>query len=58
MKDKRRQHKHTEPRETCAVSAANKKTWQDPKLAFVQPKLTKHGSVKELTGGFFGTFNP
>jgi hypothetical protein len=36
-----------------------KKSWQEPKLAFVEPKLTKHGTLKEVTGqGFFGGFTP
>ncbi len=37
-----------------------KKPWEEPKLAFVEPKLTKHGDIKGLTGedGFFGTFSP
>ena len=37
---------------------AGKKVWEEPKLEFVEPKLTKHGPVKKLTGGFFGTFSP
>ena len=40
-----------------AATAASKKDWQDPKLVFVEPKLTKHGAVKDLTGGFFGSFS-
>jgi hypothetical protein len=38
-----------------------KKKWQQPRLAFVEPKLTKHGNLKELTAqftGFFGNFSP
>jgi hypothetical protein len=34
-----------------------KKTWEEPKLTFVEPKLTKHGSLQEITG-FFGAFSP
>jgi hypothetical protein len=36
----------------------DKKPWQEPKLAFVEPKLTKHGALEEVTGqdGFFGGF--
>ena len=34
----------------------DKKPWQEPKLAFVEPKLTKHGKLKEVTG-FFGGFS-
>jgi hypothetical protein len=37
----------------------DKPRWQEPKLAFVEPVLTKDGDVGELTGeGFFGTFVP
>ena len=35
----------------------SKKPWEEPKLAFVEPKLTKHGDLKNLTG-FFGSFSP
>ena len=35
-----------------------KKPWQDPKLAFVEPKLTKQGELLEVTGQFFGAFTP
>jgi len=35
----------------------SKKPWEEPKLDFVEPKLTKHGDLKNLTG-FFGTFSP
>jgi hypothetical protein len=36
----------------------NKKKWQEPKLNFVEPKLTKHGKLDEVTGQFFGAFSP
>jgi hypothetical protein len=35
-----------------------KAPWQEPKLAFVEPKLTPHGELKHVTGAFFGTFTP
>ena len=35
----------------------SKKPWEEPKLDFVEPKLTKHGDLKNLTG-FFGPFSP
>ncbi len=35
-----------------------KSAWVDPKLEFVEPKLTRHGELERLTGGFFGTFSP
>jgi len=39
-------------------SSTGKKEWQEPKLAFVKPKLTKHGKLEEVTGQFFGAFSP
>jgi hypothetical protein len=39
-------------------SAGSKKKWQEPKLGFVKPKLTKHGKLEEVTGQFFGAFSP
>ena len=51
--------------ETGAPSAlpADRKPWQEPKLAFIEPKLTKHGDLERVTGkqkrtGFFGEFSP
>jgi hypothetical protein len=35
-----------------------KKAFDEPKLIFVEPKLTKHGDATKITGGFFGTFVP
>ena len=33
--------------------------WHEPKLVFVEPKLTPHGELKHVTGApFFGTFTP
>jgi hypothetical protein len=32
--------------------------WQEPKLTFVEPTLTPHGELADVTGGFFGTFTP
>ena len=46
-----------EGQESAPSSSLGKKTWQEPKLAFVKPKLTKHGNLKEVTG-FFGGFSP
>jgi hypothetical protein len=39
-------------------SPEGKKKWQEPKLRFVKPKLTKHGKLEEVTGQFFGAFSP
>ena len=48
------------PTNASSSSAADgKEPWQEPKLSFVEPKLTKHGSLEEVTGeGFFGGFTP
>jgi hypothetical protein len=37
-----------------------KQPWQEPKLAFIEPRLTNHGRLKDITGqeGFFGGFSP
>ena len=43
----------------CVSSSPEaKKRWQEPKLTFVEPKLTKHGKLEEVTGQFFGAFSP
>ena len=39
-------------------SRDGKKKWQEPKLTFIKPKLTKHGKLEEVTGQFFGAFSP
>ena len=42
--------------------AASRKTqWEEPKLDYVEPKLTEHGNLEKVTGsknGFFGQFSP
>jgi hypothetical protein len=43
--------------ETAAAPVPDKQPWQEPRLAFVEPKLTQHGALQEVTG-FFGTFTP
>ena len=44
--------------ESAPSSSGGKKRWQEPKLDFVKPKLTKHGKLEEVTGQFFGAFSP
>ena len=39
-------------------SSENKKEFTEPKLKFVEPKLTKQGDATKITGQFFGTFTP
>lgn len=31
---------------------------EEPKLDFVEPKLTQQGVLKDITAGFFGSFSP
>ena len=50
-------HAQEEPGATGAPSP-DKMPWQEPKLTFVEPTLTTHGELTEVTGGFFGTFTP
>ncbi len=40
------------------TSAGGKKKWQEPKLGFVKPKLTKHGKLEEVTGQFLALLVP
>ena len=40
------------------LKAGDRAPWQEPRLKFIEPKLAERGSVKDLTGGFFGTFRP
>ena len=35
-----------------------KKEFKEPKLKFIEPKLTNHGDATKITGSFFGTFTP
>lgn len=35
-----------------------RKDWQEPKLTFVEPVLTPHGTLTSVTGTFFGAFSP
>ena len=47
---------HDKPR--VQTGEETKVNWQDPKLSYVQPKLTRQGDFNDLTAGFFGTFIP
>jgi len=41
------------------TAESEKKEFREPKLKFIEPKLTKHGDATKITGnGFFGTFTP
>jgi hypothetical protein len=44
---------------SVAPSAPGKTPWQEPKLTFIEPKLTAHGTLQEVTGqSFFRQFSP
>ena len=54
------QQQPEEDRPAVAAPPA-KAPWHEPKLVFVEPKLTPHGELKHVTGangGFFGSFTP
>jgi hypothetical protein len=57
MEQKNSQRPRREETQVSEQPAA-KRQWQEPKLAFIKPKLTKHGELKEVTAGFFGGFSP
>ena len=40
-----------------ADQAPAKPAFEEPKLAFIEPKLTPRGDLREVTG-FLGTFSP
>ena len=42
------------------TSPRDKAPWREPKLSFVEPKLTRHGKVEDITlaNGFLGAFSP
>jgi hypothetical protein len=35
-----------------------RREFEEPKLEFIEPKLTDHGDLTRVTHGFFGTFVP
>jgi hypothetical protein len=44
----------------AAETVSGLQPWEEPKLTFIEPTLTKHGRLEEVTGqgGFFGGFTP
>lgn len=58
MKKKINRPEQREPQGSLPSFPEGKKKWQEPKLVFVKPKLTKHGRLDEVTGQFFGAFTP
>jgi len=55
--EKKRISRAQNRKENPSPATNDKKPWQEPKVLFVEPKLTKHGELKELTG-FFGSLSP
>ena len=43
--------------EASRVGAGNA-PWQEPKLTFIEPTLTTHGRLEDVTAGYFGGFTP
>ena len=41
-----------------ACRSTRKPEWVEPRLEFVEPRLTMHGDLQRVTGAFFGTFSP
>jgi len=56
MKEKTNQ-KHPKQKKVVEKSQS-RKYFSEPKLTFIKPKLTKQGSVAEITGQFIGSFHP
>jgi hypothetical protein len=44
--------------ERASQPPSPKQAWVTPRLAFVEPRLTKHGELTKVTGAFFGAFSP
>jgi hypothetical protein len=50
--------KTTQGTETSATPSQPKESeWVEPKLTYLEPKVTEHGELKDVTG-FLGTFSP
>lgn len=54
----RRSREETQKDDATAPDAGGRRPWVTPKLVFVDPKLTSHGDLTQVTGGFFGAFSP
>ena len=62
MERKKRMSEEKQEEKGTSPISQDKKPWEEPKLAFVEPRLTKHGKLEKITGhpndGFFGPFSP
>jgi hypothetical protein len=54
--DARVDHQHEADPRNDAAAPKPREDWQEPKLTFVEPKLTSHGPLTSVTGQFFGAF--
>jgi hypothetical protein len=43
---------------TADGASGGQQPWEEPRLTFIEPKLTKHGKLEEMTAAFFGGFTP
>jgi hypothetical protein len=43
---------------SAASQSSARQAWVAPKVTFVEPKLTNHGPLTDVTGAFFGGFSP
>lgn len=39
-------------------TSQTRKPYTEPKLTFIEPKLTKYGDATTITNSFMGTFSP
>jgi len=44
-------------KQEATPSGSSGKPWRKPKLAFIEPKLTRHGKLEAVSGAF-GSFDP
>ena len=56
-KKARASQREQENPESARAPRSSKQRWQEPKLAFVEPKLTKQGRLEKVTG-FFTNLTP
>jgi hypothetical protein len=59
MEDEKRDEVTRTEEQPASSSPApeTKAVWHEPKLAFIEPKLTERGTLQKVTG-FFGAFSP
>ena len=59
MEQRNRHDMLADQEEPRTPPTADKQPWHEPKLTFVEPTLTVHGDLTQVTGqGYFGGFTP